>query len=68
MKNKRELCVGNCGRMVLKGQGECRKCRRARVLAGKRRVAKAGGVAKKSFFVPLFETAKQKFDRVKKEK
>lgn len=33
-------CVGECGRMVLKPLGECRNCRRARRLAGKRRLAK----------------------------
>lgn len=39
---KRAKCIGGCGRDVLiKVGAECRKCRRARVLAGKRRIWKS---------------------------
>lgn len=55
-------CVGGCGSMVLKTIGECRKCRRSRVVAGKRRTTK---ILPKSHAVPKLETSKQKFHRVK---
>ena len=35
----RRLCIGGCGRLVLKKLGaECRKCRRVRVHAGLKRM------------------------------
>mgnify|MGYP003463914365 FL=1 len=38
---KRVKCLGNCGRMVTKEMGECRKCRRARIHKGLKFVKKA---------------------------
>jgi len=35
---KRVECLHKCGTMVLIGKGECRKCRRARVHAGLKRI------------------------------
>lgn len=40
VRNLRVPCLGGCGELVLKKIGECRKCRRARVLQGKRRIVK----------------------------
>ena len=67
---KRIECAGGCGTMVLAELGECRKCRRARVLAGKRHMAKMlKGDSLEARFRRLVkrvtETAKQKFQRLK---
>lgn len=35
-------CLGGCGTMVIPSLGECRKCRKARLRAGAKHVAKAG--------------------------
>ncbi len=35
---RRVPCAGGCGEMVLKTIGECRKCRRKRILKGRRRL------------------------------
>lgn len=37
----RVACAGGCGRSVIAKIGECRKCRRRRVLEGKRVIYKA---------------------------
>lgn len=34
-------CLGMCGTKVLRGQGECRNCKRARIRAGQKRLRKA---------------------------
>lgn len=40
-KSLRQTCIGGCGRQVLVKLGaECRKCRRKRILIGKRRIHK----------------------------
>lgn len=64
---KRIQCIGdNCEVMVLKGQGECRDCRRARIRAGKKRTAKLRkGDSFLAKVIRAWESAKQKFDRVK---
>lgn len=49
--------------MVLKSNGECRKCRRQRLNDGRKKTAKANPALVK--ITPPFETAKQKFDRVR---
>ena len=41
-KTFRVECSGGCGAWVLKTQGECRKCRRARILAGNRHLRRLG--------------------------
>lgn len=52
--------------MVLKGQGECRDCRRARVRAGLKRTAKMRkGNSLLAKALRAFESAKRQFDRVK---
>lgn len=61
--SNRSACIWGCGRMVLKSNGECRKCRRQRLKDGRKKTAKASlGLVK---ITPPFETAKQKFDRVR---
>lgn len=61
--SNRSACIWGCGRMVLKSNGECRKCRRQRLKDGRKKTAKANlGLVK---ITPPFETAKQKFDRVR---
>jgi len=40
---KREECIGGCGRLVLHGQGECRKCRRQRIHSGLKFIMKSQG-------------------------
>ena len=37
---RRVPCLNNCGVLIPQKQGECRKCRRKRVLEGKRRIWK----------------------------
>ena len=62
----RVSCIGNCGTLVLKGQGECRDCRRARVRAGKKRVAKMQrGDSLLAKAIRAWESAKDKFNRSK---
>lgn len=61
--SNRTACIWGCGRMVLETNGECRKCRRQRLKDGRKKTAKANlGLVK---ITPPFETAKQKFDRVR---
>jgi len=36
----RVRCAGGCGELVLLSAGECRKCRKARIRDGMRRLAK----------------------------
>ena len=60
---KRVLCAGGCGSFVLPDKGECRKCRRKRVAAGRVRIAKASGHPK---ITPVFETMKEKFLRTRR--
>lgn len=62
--SKRTKCIWGCGTEVLKANSECRKCRRSRVRIGLKKVRKAEGKRKHSAL--KYETAKQKFDRVKK--
>ncbi len=63
----RVQCIGDgCEVMVLKGQGECRDCRRARVRAGKKRIAKTlKGNSLYAKIVRLLESAKKQYHRVK---
>ena len=63
----RVQCIGDgCEVMVLNGQGECRDCRRARIRAGKKRMAKnRKGNSLFAKVLRAFETAKRQFDRVK---
>ena len=63
----RVQCIGDgCEVMVLDGQGECRDCRRARIRAGKKHMAKMRkGDSLLAKVIRFFESAKQKFDRVK---
>lgn len=61
----RELCLGGCGTMVLIGKGECRDCRRKRLRKGAKIVLNATPRVK---VTPKYETAKQKFDRVRNPK
>lgn len=59
-------CVSGCGTMVLDGQGECRDCRRSRIRAGKKRVAKMlKGNSLMAKIIRAWEGAKKQFDRVK---
>jgi hypothetical protein len=39
---RRVPCLGPCGTMVSRGQGECRQCRRTRIRVGLKRLKKAG--------------------------
>lgn len=64
--SKRTKCIWGCGTEVLKSQSECRKCRRSRVRIGLKKVRKAEGKRKHSAL--KHETAKQKYDRVRKSK
>lgn len=60
---KRVPCAFGCGTMVLPEKGECRNCRRKRLLKGRRQILASMPNGKK--ITPPFETAKQKFDRVR---
>jgi hypothetical protein len=62
-KNYRVPCLGGCGQMVKRDAMECRKCRRARLHAGLKKIKPT---EKKTHLAPNFETSKEKYDRVKK--
>lgn len=63
---KRIPCLHGCGTSVLRSIGECRKCRRQRVVAGLRKVAHNRNVTAWSRIVLYFKTLKQKYDYSKK--